>query len=899
MLKKTVTFSFLFFLYFNAIGQTTWEIFGKIHGESSPLSFATVYATKVENDTDQKILSFTTTKDDGSFELKIDTSIHEVILVCNYLGYQKKQIPVSLKTSFPLKITMQLQDNDLQEVIITERQLPINTRGDTIVYNFSEFRDSTEKTVEDVLKKLPGIEVEENGQISVGGKPIKKLMIEGTDMFGRKYTIGSQNIRADFIKSVEVIDHYQENHVVKDIVSSEDIVLNLKLKEKVKNILSGVLNFGTGYGDELKLTSDANIFLISKTRKILFISNNGNTGNQYGVEELGATFFDQGYSDWSDPIQSLPTFSEPMRTNHLNFKKAFLDNSKSSFNTFRNFYDLGETVKMKINGTYASQKDAQKSIEKTSYIFQEELFENNFEQNQQLKNQLAQIDLKLNYLHPKASQSFDFYASYEFGQHKAFQENHELSNSFDNFLRDDLDAKKNIFFVAGLYTFKLNDKSAIFLGTKNSLSRQPDFWKGNNSDFNLVLPFATTFKHISQDIFLKNRLHEFSVSYVKKLNKWMLKAQSTVLTSRFSFSKSWASFNENSSEELENISENTEIKKDFSWENTLTISKTFGGSARLNFKVSTFYRTAEVENQKIDFFAKDNFSILLWGNQRFKNHTKLFFSYSFQNQNFPNYNLISSNFITSNFGLQNYFIPNQLSGGHRLSLRLSQNNTHQLTNYLLGINYGFAQKGWLNDFVFYNSIVSTTPVFSTNNNYFRVYGKVEQFIPKTKTNVELKPSVIHRQTEQIVDGNISKTHSTNLNIHLRLAWRANQNILLTLENTLGRRYFNQKKEQIKTKFNDWKIHPFLSYQFKGWKTKTSIYYFKSAGPNQNVSLLGNKFRLEKKLKLKSWEPTFTLEFNNLFNKKWYSTILNSDSFTFVNQVEAIPPFFIFSLDYTF
>ena len=277
---------------------------GSIYGDNKPLSFATVYASVLDKDSSQKILTFSTTNDDGLFSLKINNDLSSVLLTCNYLGYAKKEISISPKTTFPIKITMKPQSNDLSEIIVSEQKLPINTHGDTIVYNASQFRDSTETTVEELLRKLPGVEIEANGQIKVGGKPIKKMMIEGTDMFGRQYSIGSKNIRADFIQSVEVIDHYQENQVAKDIISSEDIVLNLTLKDEVKSIISGVVTFGLGYGDEPKGTLDANIFSIKKKRKYLWISNDGNTGTQYGVDELKYTFSFELNDPLTDNIQN-------------------------------------------------------------------------------------------------------------------------------------------------------------------------------------------------------------------------------------------------------------------------------------------------------------------------------------------------------------------------------------------------------------------------------------------------------------------------------------------------------------------------------------------------------------------------------------------------------------------
>ena len=238
MARKSFLVNILLFVCVIYSNAQQWHIEGVVQNEENTfLSYATVYALQIKKNSTNNILAFSTTNNEGYFLLNLPDSIQEATIVCNYLGYQKNNTQVNHNTPLPLLITMLPQDNKIQEVIVTDNKIPIQTQGDTIIYNASQFRDSTERTVEDLLRKLPGVEVDDKGQISVGGQPIKKLLIEGTDMFGRKYTIGSQNIRADFIESVEVINHYQENEVVKNIVSSEDIVLNLKLKEKVKNQL--------------------------------------------------------------------------------------------------------------------------------------------------------------------------------------------------------------------------------------------------------------------------------------------------------------------------------------------------------------------------------------------------------------------------------------------------------------------------------------------------------------------------------------------------------------------------------------------------------------------------------------------------------------------------------------
>src|SRR5699024_9414522 len=121
----------------------------------------------------------------------------------------------------------------LEEVIIHSKREKIRVNRDTLFYDPRAFLDGSEQTVEDLLSKLPGIQVKENGRILYKGKQIKKLMLDGDDIFGADYQIGTRNINVDMIDEVQAIDHYNDNPLLKSLIDSKDVAINLKIK-KVK-----------------------------------------------------------------------------------------------------------------------------------------------------------------------------------------------------------------------------------------------------------------------------------------------------------------------------------------------------------------------------------------------------------------------------------------------------------------------------------------------------------------------------------------------------------------------------------------------------------------------------------------------------------------------------------------
>ena len=108
----------------------------------------------------------------------------------------------------------------------------ISSHGDTLLYNVAAFRSASDRNIEDVIRKLPGISVSENGTISYQGESINKFYIEGLDLLSGRYALATRNISPDDIASVSIYENHQPKKVLKDISFSEKAALNLKLKNQ-------------------------------------------------------------------------------------------------------------------------------------------------------------------------------------------------------------------------------------------------------------------------------------------------------------------------------------------------------------------------------------------------------------------------------------------------------------------------------------------------------------------------------------------------------------------------------------------------------------------------------------------------------------------------------------------
>jgi len=141
-------------------------------------------------------------------------------------------------------VTLKSESFVLKEVVV--RPDKITSKGDTLTYNVLSFKQGQDRTISDVLKKMPGIEVSSSGQISYEGRAINKFYIEGLDLMGNKYVQASENLPADKVKSVQVMENHQPIASLRGVQFSDQAALNLVLSDAAKNAWIGVLDAGAG-----------------------------------------------------------------------------------------------------------------------------------------------------------------------------------------------------------------------------------------------------------------------------------------------------------------------------------------------------------------------------------------------------------------------------------------------------------------------------------------------------------------------------------------------------------------------------------------------------------------------------------------------------------------------------
>lgn len=237
----TRLFTYVLFLVVavSAVAQT--NVTGKVIDKESnePL----VGASVIVKGADGKIKKFASTRSDGGFSITMQ-SVNGCRLEVTMMSFAKQSIPLD-SVSFPLTVYMEPGTTLLKEVTVKADR--IREQGDTITYNVGSFAQQQDRSIGDVLKRMPGIDVANNGKIQYQGEDINKFYIEGSDLLGGKYGIATNGISHEDVGAVEVMENHQPMQVLSGISFSDKAAINLKLKNKAKATWTFHGDAGGGY----------------------------------------------------------------------------------------------------------------------------------------------------------------------------------------------------------------------------------------------------------------------------------------------------------------------------------------------------------------------------------------------------------------------------------------------------------------------------------------------------------------------------------------------------------------------------------------------------------------------------------------------------------------------------
>src|SRR5690606_38346926 len=241
----------------------------------TPLEFANVIAL---NQDTQKLESYGITTEDGRFKLALEKNTNYKIQV-SYIGMKTAQQDLTTANE---DVTMDfnlLEDNTLDAVELIY-EMPVSIKGDTIAYNADSFNTGTERKLGDVLKNLPGVQINDDGQIEVEGKVVSKIMVDGKEFFDGDTKLATQNIPSNVVDKVQVLKNYAEVGQLSGVTNNQDnVAINIKLKEGKTNFWFGTVTAGGGASNDKELyLFQPKLFYYSPDYSINIITDLNNLG---------------------------------------------------------------------------------------------------------------------------------------------------------------------------------------------------------------------------------------------------------------------------------------------------------------------------------------------------------------------------------------------------------------------------------------------------------------------------------------------------------------------------------------------------------------------------------------------------------------------------------------------
>lgn len=349
-----VSFGRYIALLFPFFGFSQFIITGNIETSQTDLNGVNLQGFHVQIlDKNAQLKAFSLTDSKGYFSLKIDR-MGNYSLQLNDLEFEAQSISINLdinsKKKQYFKLPIQRKSIELLEVRIENKRF--TEKKDTIVFNAKAYAKGNEKVVEDLLKRIPGVEVDPTGKILVKGKEVEKIMVEGDDFFERGYRMLSQNMPSDAIDKVEVLDHFSHNRLLKGFENSEKVALNLKLEEGTKYQWFGNADLKNATFPENRYEINANLMSFGIKSKHYFLTNFNDLGkNPSGDLEV---MYKIDMSSVGDDFK-----------NHLYLKSSpfiqDIDESKYLFNqakigSLNSIFNISDKLKTKTRITFKRDK---------------------------------------------------------------------------------------------------------------------------------------------------------------------------------------------------------------------------------------------------------------------------------------------------------------------------------------------------------------------------------------------------------------------------------------------------------------------------------------------------------------------------------------------------------------
>jgi hypothetical protein len=291
------------------------------------------------------VAGFTSTDANGNYTLKYAGTADSIVITATGMNIGKHNKTVVNSTQ---KVDFVIDEKPLELKEVTATAPKIKLRGDTLDYSVNAYIDRNDRIIGDVLKKMPGIEVAQNGRISYQGKEISKFYVENLDLLQGRYGIATNNIPAKDVTTVQVMENHQPIKALRDKVISDAAAINLKLKDSAKGSLSLSGLAGAGYRPVLWNAELVSMYF-AKTMQNMNVYKSNNSGDDVASEFRIHYDYERVYMD----VGSMMSIHSPT-TPPIPQKRYLYNNSHAV--TANQLFKLNDNIDLTVNTLYYNDR---------------------------------------------------------------------------------------------------------------------------------------------------------------------------------------------------------------------------------------------------------------------------------------------------------------------------------------------------------------------------------------------------------------------------------------------------------------------------------------------------------------------------------------------------------------
>ena len=838
----------------------------KIEGYIVDDNNISIYGANVilKNPNNDEVIAFTTSNTKGLFELQTTTG--HFILKISYLGYKTILQKIELKnTDLQLDTIILIESStELEEVILKAENNGIVQKGDITQYKIDKFLNGTEESLKDIIAKLPGLGINENGKITANGKEIDRLLIDGENLYKKQHQLATENINSEMVKNAELIRNYKDFESINQNKKTGITALNINIKDEFKNKFTGNLETHIGVKDKYKIK--ASLFNFNKKIKFSLLPNSNNLGEStmsiedyYALTDTDARNNSKGESKVTfSKLNDLPRFL------NSNSKVKSINNN---FTALSSVINLSKKVKVDFYGLFNNSKQRELNTRVLNYNLNQILV--NEKNTIKETNYFGIVQLDAIYKQNK-DEVFKLTNHINIDNTKQERDVLSTSNSIINNLKEKNKPKKII--LNSELTYKKNIKSNLFSTSLsyNYLNSKHSNTINSDNPF-LNLNFNNGDNATNQSINKIFRKTKLNINYAFSFNKFSVTIYNNSI---FASNKLMSRVNSNTAF-FNDLSLNQ-----FSAENGIDLTVKL--TSKLSFNIGTNYNyttnTLNNDKTKINYLGlKSSLKKVFSSN----NIAELSYKYS---NSIPTLDYLTSGFLIKDYRnvIQNEdVLINNLYPYHQISTSHFIFKPKSKFSYIFNASYNIKEESIGNNIINQENLTISKNKNIKKDNNFSALIFLDKKFKKVPFSLSSSLSYNNSNKEYFQNNTAFNFNNQNISSIIKIKSKFKKSIIHI---NFGYKY---SKDIFKDNSNKSKLivsQPYLNTNGKisknlYWNLNSNISFYKSLDSERTIYNISPRLRFSKEKS--KWN--FYLTGNNILNLNNQTIIENNSSPSFSEE----------------